>query len=173
VRVAPAYLRKTIIRANQFSAFMTATRNVVRTESDLRSGRGGGGPMPAASTVPEAAKLRIVDTIVIPAHEKGFENVFMRQRCWWPAPPIQRKLVAKIRYIAVYRAAPVSAITHYALITRIEALPDSIKTIIKFSRPKKIGPLRYVPGGQVKPVQGRRYTVLAKLREAKTLDDAF
>jgi len=114
-----------------------------------------------------------LDTIVIPAREEGFQSVFMRQHCWWPAPKIRSDLSKKIRYIAVYRAAPVSAITHYALIESIKRLPSSDKCIIRFSQPEEIGPLGYVPTGQVKPVQGRRYTNISKLRHAKTLEDAF
>jgi hypothetical protein len=116
---------------------------------------------------------RNLDTIVIPAQEEGFQKVFMGQHCWWPALRIDPKLLDRIKYIAAYRAAPVSAITHYASIVSIEDLPNSNRHIIRFSRPEEIGPLRYIPGGQVKPVQGRRYTTIARLRQAKTLEDAF
>src|SRR5271157_5406303 len=78
-----------------------------------------------------------LDTIVIPAREEGFQSVFMRQHCWWPAPKIRSDLSKKIRYIAVYRAAPVSAITHYALSSPLSVFPAQTSASSGFLSPKR------------------------------------
>ena len=114
-----------------------------------------------------------LDTIVIPAHDEGFKNVFMAQQQWFPVLPIHADMIDRLRYIAVYRVAPKSAITHYARITSIEPLPGGKNLIVKFTKPRAIGPLRYHKHGEVKPIQGRRYAEVRKLRKASSLDDAF
>lgn len=90
---------------------------------------------------------------------------------YWPIRGIKKEIVPRLRYIAVYRPAPVSAITHYAPITRIENRGS--ENVVLFGRPKPIGPLVYVPEGNVRAVQYRQYAQSSRLRRAKTLDDAL
>ena len=87
------------------------------------------------------------DTIVIPAHDEGFRNVFLAEHRWLPVLPIQREIMQGLRYIAVYRTDPVSAITHFARIKAIKPLANSKKLEISFEAPQKIGPLRYLGVG--------------------------
>jgi hypothetical protein len=112
-------------------------------------------------------------TIVLPAHPEGFRVYFLAQLRWLPVPPIGAELAGSLRDIAVYQATPISAITHYANIKSNKQLQNSKKMEITFTAPQKIGPLLYRNHGNVKPIQGRRYANMMKLREATSLDDAF
>lgn len=114
-----------------------------------------------------------IDTIVVPAHEDGFQETFIGENCWY-AIRIHGSMIPKIKHIAVYRVAPISAITHVATVRSIEQWRDSNKYILDFSEPaKKIKSLKLVPKGRVKAPQGPRYTSMEKIENAKTLDDAF
>ncbi|HUW20949.1 MAG TPA: hypothetical protein VMW16_16735 [Sedimentisphaerales bacterium] len=114
-----------------------------------------------------------INTIVVPARKDGFEETFIGENCWH-AIRIHASMIPKIKYIAAYQVAPVSAITHLAEVDSIEQWKDSNKYILRFVRPaSKIGPIKLVPKGPVKALQNARYTSIDRLREAKTLDDAF
>jgi hypothetical protein len=116
-----------------------------------------------------------VDTIVVPANKEGFEQTFLGENCWY-AIRISKSMIDKIKYIAGYQTAPISAITYYAEVDRIEKYKDTDKFIIYFKEPaKKIGPLKLVPKpeGKVKAPQAPRYTTFARLMKAKNLDDVF
>lgn len=114
-----------------------------------------------------------IDTIVVPAREKGFQEVFIGENCWRPIR-IHSSMIPKIKYIAAYQAAPVSAITHIAEVESIERWKDSNKYILRFMKPaNKIEPIKLVPKGMVKALQNMRYTSMERIKNAKTLDDAF
>jgi hypothetical protein len=112
------------------------------------------------------------DTIVVPAQEEGFERVFLGENCWH-AIRIAGGMLDKIKYIAAYQSRPVSAITHYAPVDRIEPYGDSGKYKVVFSEPaKRIEPIPFgdAPSGAM---QGPRYTSFEKLKLAKTVSDIF
>jgi len=67
--------------------------------------------------------VRQYDTIVSPCSENGFEKAFIEKSAWW-AVRIGQTTIPKLKYIALYEAAPISAIRAYAKITRIEPYPD-------------------------------------------------
>lgn len=114
-----------------------------------------------------------LDTIVVPANEQGFEEVFLGQNCWW-AIRISAAMLDKIKYIAGYQTAPISAITYIAEVDNIEKFEDTNKYILYFKgKAKKIEPLKLIPNGKVKAPQAPRYTVYSKLKNAKNLDEAF
>ncbi len=114
-----------------------------------------------------------IDTIVVPAREDGFAEVFLGEKCWY-AIRIHSSMIPRIRNIAAYQVAPESAITHIASVASIEQWKDSSKYVVNFAAPaEKIGPIRLVPKGSVKAPQSPRYTARARLAVAKTLDDAF
>ncbi len=67
----------------------------------------------AEATIEEA-----YDLLVLPAHNEGFKKAFLGENAWYPFR-IREDRIGKINYIAIYRAAPVSGITHYAKVDRI------------------------------------------------------
>lgn len=124
----------------------------------------------AETSVPTQTKTP--DTIVVPAQKEGFEKVFIGEDCWY-AVRISGGMLDRIKYIAAYQTQPVSAITHYAPVSRIEPFGEEGKYRLIFSeKAKPIGPIPFgdAPSGLM---QGSRYTTLAKLKTAKKLTDLF
>ena len=82
-------------------------------------------------------------------------------------------MLDKIKYIAAYQTLPVSAITHYAPVDRIEPYGESGKHKLIFS--EKAEPLGPIPYGDAPPgaMQGPRYTTFSRLKSAKKLTDAL
>ncbi|MEO7932227.1 MAG: hypothetical protein ABIT76_03610 [Chthoniobacterales bacterium] len=114
-----------------------------------------------------------IDTVVVSAREDGFKETFLGEDRWY-AIRIHSSMIPKLRYLATYQIAPVSAITYIAEIASIEPWKDSGKYVLNFKEPaKKIGPLPLVSGGKVSAPQAPRYTSSARLTKAKTLDDVF
>lgn len=110
------------------------------------------------------------DTIIVPANEEGFNDVFLGQNCWY-AIRIGGGMRERLRYIAGYQTKPVSAITHLAKIDHIEQYGDTGKFKVVFAESaKEITPIPYgdAPRGAM---QGPRYTRLSLLKEAKSLVD--
>lgn len=111
-----------------------------------------------------------VDTVIVPAKPEGFQEVFLGENKW-RAIRMSGGMREKIKYIAAYRTAPESAITHIAPIDHIESYGDNGKYQVVFSESAKpIGPipLGNAPSGAM---QGLRYTTRAKLQAAKTVSD--
>lgn len=110
------------------------------------------------------------DTIIVPAQKEGFEKVFLGEDCWYAIRIAGGKLT-KIKYIAAYQTQPISAVTHYAPVDRIEPYGEGGKYRVIFSEPAKaIEPIPYgdAPTGAM---QGLRYTSFQKLQTAKQLSD--
>jgi hypothetical protein len=117
--------------------------------------------------------LSDLDTVVVPAHEDGFEETFLGENRWY-AVRIHPTMAAQLKYIAAYVTAPVSAITHYAPIRSIEPWQNTGKMVINFAEPaREIAPLKPTKNGRVSHLQGLRYTKFEKLKKAVSLDDAF
>lgn len=58
------------------------------------------------------------DTVILSSNGRGFEETFLGEEeaaCWYPCR-ISDTRESSLKYIAIYRGAPVSAITHYAKI---------------------------------------------------------
>jgi hypothetical protein len=127
-------------------------------------------PMVSTATPPSAVPSHKPDTILVPAQKEGFERVFLSQDCWY-AIRISGGMLDKIKYIAAYQSQPVSAITHYAPVARIEPYGEDGKYKVIFSeKARSIGP---IPFGDATPgaMQGPRYTTFEKLQAAKKLSD--
>ena len=114
-----------------------------------------------------------LDTIVVPAKEEGFKEVFIGEKRWYQIR-ISAAMLNKIKYIAAYQVAPISAITHVAEVERIEKYKDSNKYILYFkSEAKQIKKIPLLSKNKGKAPQAPRYTSYAKLLEANTLDDLW
>lgn len=113
------------------------------------------------------------DTIVVPAQEEGFNEVFIGEDCWY-AIKIQAKYIPQIKYIAGYVTAPISAITHMAEVESIKPFEDSTKYIVKFkSAAKTIGPIPLADGGITVVPRSPRYTKKEKLLSAAKIADVW
>jgi len=118
-------------------------------------------------------KLEELDTIVVPANEEGFNEVFLGQNCWY-AIRISSSMVDRIKYIAGYQTAPISAITYYAEVSKIEKYKDTGKYIVYFKdEAKKIGPIKLSVRKKGVAPQAPRYTNIKKLLKAKNLQEVF
>jgi hypothetical protein len=126
---------------------------------------------------PPPAAAPFVDTIVCPARDEGFDSAFLGQHAWW-AIRIGAANIPKIRYIAMYRVAPISAITHYGEVDRIEpyvgggASDGKYKLILKGDPVALPNPVKIGKNSHLKP-QGPKYAQLDAILHAKTLDDLF
>ena len=127
-------------------------------------------PQISTSTTPQKQPSQQPDTIIVPAQKEGFERVFLGEDCWY-AVRISGGMLDKIKYIAAYQSQPVSAITHYAPVNRIEPYGEGGKYKLVFSmKAKAITPIPYgdAPSGAM---QGPRYTTFSQLMAAKKLTD--
>jgi hypothetical protein len=114
----------------------------------------------------------VPDTIIVPAKQKGFTNVFLGENAWH-AIRLSAGKIPKIKYIAVYQSLPVAAITHVAPVAKIEPYGDKGKYRVVFSEPAKpIGPIPFgdAPSGFM---QGLKYTTYQKLQSAKSVTDTI
>jgi len=114
-----------------------------------------------------------LDTVVVPAKEDGFKETFIGEECWYQIR-ISAAMITKIKYIAVYQVAPISAITHVAEVDRIEKYKDSDKYILHFkNNATQIQKITLSGLTKGKSLQEPRYTLYTKLMEATTLDDLW
>jgi len=117
-------------------------------------------------------KKTIQDTIIVPAQDEGFKEVFIGENCWY-AIRIGGGKLKDIKYIAAYQTAPVSAITHYAEVESIEPYGDGGKYKLNFvGVAKSITPIK-LGAAKKGALQSSRYTSYDKLMEAKDIMDLF
>lgn len=120
----------------------------------------------------EKIDISEIDTIVIPAREDGFKETFIDENSWY-AIRLNSSMIPKIKYIAAYQVAPISAITHMATVRSIEQWQDSNKYILYFAEPAE--KIKKVPLGTIKAKapQSPRYSSRERILNAKTLDNVF
>lgn len=131
-------------------------------------------PKQAVLTAPvETIQPGDVDTIVVPAQEDGFQEVFIGENRWY-AIRMHASMIPRMKYIAAYRVAPISAVTHWAPVNNIMPWQDTGKFVVNFTEPaKEIEHINLVPKSRVKAPQAPRYTSFSRLQKSKTLDDLF
>jgi hypothetical protein len=120
-----------------------------------------------------ARKLRLADcdTVIVPAHEDGFQEAFLG-RNEWEAIRIGAAMKDRIQFIAAYRVAPVQAVTHLAKVKDIKPYKDTGKYQVIFDgaaeeiKPVKLKDRQFPPRVPV-------YTQRTKLLTATTLDEAL
>ena len=117
---------------------------------------------------PAEKRQKAQDTIICPAREEGFKETFIGQNCWY-AIRLNPKRIPFLKYIAAYRIRPISAITHYARVDRIEPYNQTGKYIVYFTaKARNIGPIPLKDG---KGPQGPMFSNWEKLKAAKSLAD--
>jgi hypothetical protein len=157
-------MKTDIIEFQTFESGAELIHKFIPFQSEIRDG--------SDESVPRIDPTEL-DTIVVPANEDGFNKVFLGEDSWYSIR-ISSSMLDRIRYIAGYQTAPVSAITYYAEVARIEKYKDSGKYIVFFKeKAKKIGPIELSGKKKGAAPQAPRYTSFRKLKVAKTLDDVF
>ena len=114
-----------------------------------------------------------LDTIIVPAREEGFNEVFIKNNQWY-AIRISGAMVDKIKYIAAYQVSPISGITYIAEVGRIEKYKDTNKYIVYF-KSGSVRKINRVAIGKKRGLapQAPRYSSYKAILEAKTLDDLW
>jgi hypothetical protein len=111
------------------------------------------------------------DTIIVPAREEGFQDVFVGQDQWY-AIRIGAGMKNRIKFIAAYRVAPISAVTHVAEVAEIKPYKDTGKYLVVFKGPAaEIPHVSVQPGhpGPQGPVYARRDLLLTKSKLEEVL----
>ncbi len=112
------------------------------------------------------------DTVVVPAREEGFERVFLEQDQWYEIR-IGAAMKERIKYIAAYQVAPISAVTHIAEVKEIKPYKDTGKYVLYFKEPakaiKKPIKLKDPKNSPQGPVYVRREVLL----KAKNIEEAL
>lgn len=113
------------------------------------------------------------NTVVFPAHNEGFQETFLGEDAWYSVR-IRADRIPKINYVAIYRAAPISGITHYAKVKSIQQYKDTKKKIIYFDG-SAIELPKIVTLGDTNQnaMRAPRYTTIEKLISAKAIVDLF
>lgn len=112
------------------------------------------------------------DLFFCPAKNKGFEEVFLDKNQWYSVR-IAAWRIPQIKYIACYRGAPYSAITHYAVVKKVELYEDG-KYIIYFEG--EAIPLEnpvILGKSNIMEVRKTRYTSLEKLKNASEVSEVW
>ena len=114
----------------------------------------------------------LCDTIVVPARKEGFNRVFLGEDRWY-AIRISAGMRDRIKYIAGYQIAPISAVTHIAEVSHVKPHGSNGKFEVvfkgpatKLKKPIRIKNGRYAPYGPI-------YVDNQKLLKAKSLEDAL
>lgn len=114
-----------------------------------------------------------LDTIVVPAREDGFNEVFLGENCWYSIR-MSSSMIDRVKYIAAYQTAPVSAITHYAEVSKIERYENTNKYIVYFKdKAIKIQDIKLPKDNPSLAPQAPRYTSYSKMIKAKDLQGIF
>ncbi len=110
------------------------------------------------------------DTIIVAANADSFNQVFLGENCWYPVRLGDGK-PETLQWIAVYQTSPISAITHYARLKRIEIIGMDGRYKLVFDETSKFSPSINWGNTNSSGIQGQRYTMISKLLKAKTIDD--
>lgn len=114
------------------------------------------------------------DVLILPAHDEGFREVFLGEGRWYPFR-INAYKIPKVKYIAIYRGVPISAITHYARVKEISSyLQEEGKyQAVLDGEPYELTQPITLEGMSAAAFRSPRYTTLDKLTKARTAYDLF
>lgn len=107
-----------------------------------------------------------VNTLIVPAHAEGIETLLNKEWYWLR---IGKDKLDKIKYLAVYFGAPISAITHISKVEKLEKYPSGYKAILsevtELSNPVTLGNLN------AQYVRPNRYVSKERILNAKGFAD--
>jgi len=154
----------------QFDTLYDEDEEPVRAETD--AGKPDQSPdETAAARAALLARRAASDTVIVPAREDGFKRQFLGNNQWF-AIRLSPAMKDRIKYIAAYQVAPISAVTHIAEIQEIRPYQDTGKYQIIFKGPAEtIGPI--TSGALKYSLQGPTYVQREKLLVAKTLAEVL
>jgi len=111
-----------------------------------------------------------LDTVVVPAQEEGFKETFIGENRWHHIR-MSAAMIPQIKWIATYRVAPISAITHLGVVAKIQPYKDTGKYELILEGPVEElkNPIKLKPKSAVKALQAPRYTAHRRLIMAKDL----
>lgn len=117
----------------------------------------------------------IFDTIVVPAKPENYKKIFKDKNCWHGVR-IAEWRKEKIMHLAIYQTAPVSKITHYIHIDKIQPWEkDNSKCELTFK-----GDCHTLKSGiELKSknkkviIRSSRYTTIEKINKATCLEELF
>ena len=114
-----------------------------------------------------------LNTVSVAACEDGFEQEFLKNNRWY-AIRINASMLDRIKYIAAYQVAPISAIINYAEVVSIEKWDDTNKYVLYFKDgAKSINPISLDKDKKGLAPQAPRYTATDKILKAKKLSQVF
>lgn len=114
------------------------------------------------------------DTVIFAAKGRGFEETFMGEAedaCWYPCR-VSEKREDNLKYIAIYRGNPISAITHYAKIKEFRYDPERKCKVCYFEGEPIELPNKVVLGNKDGCFfVGTKYTAIESLTNATRADE--
>jgi hypothetical protein len=121
----------------------------------------------------------IYDLVILSSKEieGGFVDTFLGERVWYPCR-IKDERIPKIKYIAIYRGAPISGITHYAKVKDIVYDPrynkrPNEKTTHLDGEPIELPHTITLGSKQGYHFRSPKYITLESLLNANTADELF
>lgn len=122
----------------------------------------------------EEARSEKYDTVIFSSSGRGFEETFLgenEEACWYPCK-VSENREQNLKYIAIYRGRPVSAITHYAKIKEFQYDPNKQCKVCYFDGSPIELPNKIKLGNKDGCFfVGTKYTSLESLLNATKADD--
>lgn len=122
----------------------------------------------------EEKKSEKYDTVIFSSLGRGFEETFLGENeptCWYPCK-VSENREHNLKYIAIYRGRPVSAITHYAKIKEFKYDQEKNCKVCYFEGPPIELPNKIKLGGKDSCFfVGTKYTSLECLLNATKADE--
>jgi hypothetical protein len=114
-----------------------------------------------------------IDTLVCPAQEEGFKDVFLKDNRWF-AIRISPKRIPKIKYLAMYETKPISAIRYVGKVKEIKPYKNTGKFEVVLEGPAtKIKPIKRTLDNPNFAPQAPQYTIKSLIDKASKLEDIF
>lgn len=110
------------------------------------------------------------DTAIFPAKNINFNSVFIGKHQWYHVRMAQHR-IENIKYIALYRGAPASSITHYAEVIEIGNPDENNRRIIHLKEPELLPQPVQLGDVHVNNVRKLFYTTLEKLKSVDNVND--